>query len=241
MSYYGGVVDALRVFVVRHGGTRWTRERRFAGSQDVPLDDAGRARAEALARLLSPHPIAAVYTSPLQRARATAALIAAPHGQDVRIEAAFVDMGFGAWEGLTADEVATRFPEAWTTWREAPAMLTAHGGERVEQAAGRVVGAIGRLQHAHPGETVVVVSHAIAVRVIVLAALGLGSDRLWSVDASPAGLTELEYSRDWVTVHRMNTLAHLTAVVALADDAGRPGVPGAPDAVAAVLDPEPAP
>jgi broad specificity phosphatase PhoE len=241
MSYYGEVVDALRLFVVRHGGTRWTRERRFAGSRDVPLDDAGHARAEALARLLAAHPITAVYTSPMERARATAALIAAPHRQDVRIERAFADMRFGAWEGLTADEVATRFPDAWTTWREAPATLTAHGGEPVDHVAERVAGAIGRLQHAHTGETVVVVTHAIAVRLIALAALGLGSDRLWSVDASPAGVTELEYSRDWVTVHRMNTLAHLTAVVALAADAGRPGIPGAPETVATVLDPELAP
>jgi hypothetical protein len=50
------------------------------------------------------------------------------------------------------------------------------------------------------------------VRLIVLSALGLGPERLWSVDASPAGITELEYVGDWATVHRMNTLAHLEAL-----------------------------
>jgi hypothetical protein len=45
----------------------------------------------------------------------------------------------------------------------------------------------------------------------VLAALGLGPDRLWSVDTSPAGITEIEYQDGWVTVHRMNTLAHLSS------------------------------
>ncbi|HEU5321691.1 MAG TPA: histidine phosphatase family protein, partial [Methylomirabilota bacterium] len=51
--------------------------------------------------------------------------------------------------------------------------------------------------------------HAIVTRLIVLAALGLGPERLWAVDASPGGITELEYHGDGVTVHRMNTLAHL--------------------------------
>jgi broad specificity phosphatase PhoE len=72
-----------------------------------------------------------------------------------------------------------------------------------------VGGALGRLVADHAGETVVLVSHAVIVRLIVLAALGLGPERLWSVDASPAGITEIEYLGEWATVHRMNTLAHL--------------------------------
>jgi broad specificity phosphatase PhoE len=59
----------------------------------------------------------------------------------------------------------------------------------------------------------VLVSHAIVVRLIVLDALGLGPERLWSVDASPAGISEIEYEPGWATVHRMNTLAHLDGVV----------------------------
>jgi len=64
----------------------------------------------------------------------------------------------------------------------------------------------------HPGQTVILVSHAIVTRLIVLAALGLAPERLWSVDASPAGITEIEYQHGWATVHRMNTLAHLDGV-----------------------------
>jgi alpha-ribazole phosphatase len=61
----------------------------------------------------------------------------------------------------------------------------------------------------YQGGTVILVSHAIVTRLIVLAALGLGPERLWSVDASPAGITEIEYQDAWATVHRMNTVAHL--------------------------------
>ena len=56
------------------------------------------------------------------------------------------------------------------------------------------------------------VTHAIVIRLIVLGALGLDPDRLWSVDASPGGLSEIEYRPGWVTVHRMNTLSHLEGV-----------------------------
>jgi broad specificity phosphatase PhoE len=64
----------------------------------------------------------------------------------------------------------------------------------------------------HRGETIIVVSHAIVTRLIVLAALGLGPDRLWSVDAAPAGISEIEYVEGWTTVHRMNTLIHLDSL-----------------------------
>jgi broad specificity phosphatase PhoE len=58
-----------------------------------------------------------------------------------------------------------------------------------------------------------VVGHAIVARIIVLDALGLGLDRLWTLDAAPAGITEIEYEPGWATVHRMNTVAHLEAAI----------------------------
>jgi broad specificity phosphatase PhoE len=75
--------------------------------------------------------------------------------------------------------------------------------------AARVKLGLEELRAEHDGETVILVTHAIVTRLIVLSAMGLGPERLWSVDAAPAGISELEYRDDWVTVHRMNTLAHL--------------------------------
>lgn len=206
-------MDPLRLFVVRNGGTAWTVERRFAGSRDVPLSPEGRVRAESAARALRDVRVAAVYSSPLERSSTTAAIVAKHHALDVTSEPAFRDMAFGAWEGLTPDDVASRFPRDWAVWREAPHTVTGHGGERVADVAARVSSGLAKLQGTHGGETVVLVTHAIVVRLIVLAAIGLGPDRLWTVDASPAGISELEYARDWVSVHRMNTLAHLDAPV----------------------------
>jgi phosphoserine phosphatase len=215
-------VSTLRLFVVRHAETVWTRERRFTGWHDVPLSESGQAQAAAAARALATHAVAAVYASPLERARMSAETIARAHRLDVRIEPAFREMRFGEWEGLTREEVTARFPRAFATWRESPERLTEHGGETLDLVVQRVNAALDVLQHAHPGETIILVTHGVVIRLLVLRALGLGPDRLWSLDASPAGITELEFAPGWVTVHRMNTLAHLDGLAPTPSGRGAP-------------------
>lgn len=199
----------LRLFVIRHGETGFTQERRFTGSRDIPLSRAGIAQCEAVAERLAATVPAAVYASPLERARTSAEIVAKPHRLAVTVEPAFREMGFGPWEGVTREEVATRFPEAYRTWRAAPHELRLDGVETLGEVAARVGTGLRALRDGRAGQTLVLVTHAIVVRLLVLAALGLGPDRLWSVDASPGGITEIEYEPGWATIHRMNTLSHL--------------------------------
>ena len=201
----------LRVFVVRHGETAYSRERRFAGSRDIPLSETGIAQCEAVAQRLAATVPAAVYASPLERARASAEIIAKPHHLAVTVEAAFSEMAFGPWEGLTRDEVEARFPGAYRTWRSVPHELRLDGVETLMDVAGRVGRGLEELRDGRAGQTLVLVTHAIVARLLVLDALGLGPDRLWSVDASPGGISEIEYEPGWATIHRMNTLSHLPA------------------------------
>jgi broad specificity phosphatase PhoE len=184
----------MRLFALRHGETAWTRERRFSGSRDLPLTPQGERQAQALADVLAAEQVAAVYASPLERARGTAEIIARARRLPVIAEPSLREMAFGDWEGLTRDEVEARWPELFALWRRSPERAVPAGGESLLDVGGRVV---------------VLVSHAIVLRLLVLDALGLGPERLWSIDASPAGLTEIEYLPGWATVHRMNTLAHL--------------------------------
>ncbi len=205
-------MSRLRLVLVRHGTTAWSRERRFAGSRDIPLAEEGLRQCEAVAAALGGKLIAAVYASPLERARTSAEVIAKAHRLEVRIEPDLREMAFGEWEGLTRDEVAARFPQAYELWRSAPHRLAVPGGESLADVAARGQRAVDELVGTHADETVVLVSHAVVLRLIVLQALGLGPERLWAVDASPAGITEIEYEPGWATVHRMNTLSHLDAV-----------------------------
>ena len=200
---------SLRLLLLRHAETDWNREGRYQGGQDVALSDTGRAQADSAARLLAARPLGAVWSSPLRRARDTAEAIAAGRGLAVRVDDAFAEMRFGEWEGLTVDEVSRRYPEEARAWRDAPHAAAVPGGEALAEVRARVLRGLEAVRRAHDGETVCVVAHGISSRVLILEALGLGLDRMWSLHVSPTGLSELEFRDDWAAVHRMNSLVHL--------------------------------
>jgi broad specificity phosphatase PhoE len=199
----------MRMLLVRHAETDWNRERRFQGGRDVPLSATGREQAESAARLLAATPLAAVWSSPLVRARDTAAIIAAPHGLAVQEAGAFREMGFGEWEGLTRDEVRERFADAHRAWVETPQEAMWSGAETLAAVRTRALAGLAALRAAHQGQTVCLVTHGITGRLLILEALGLGPDRLWSFHLSSTGISELEFRDDWTTLHRMNSLIHL--------------------------------
>jgi probable phosphoglycerate mutase len=200
---------SLRLIVVRHGETDWAREGRYAGARDVPLNPLGLRQCDATAAALAGRSAAAVYASPLERARTTGEIIAKPHRLEVAVEPVFREMTFGAWEGRTRDEVRAASPDLYRAWLETPHLAALPEGETLAQVHARVVEGLGELRAQHDGATVVLVTHGIVIRLLVLDALGLGPERLWSLEASPAGITELEYEADWATIHRMNTIVHL--------------------------------
>jgi broad specificity phosphatase PhoE len=200
---------SFRLILVRHGETDWTRDGRYAGSRDVVLNALGIRQCQATATALAERSMAAVYATPLERARTSAEIVAKPHRLAVFVESRFREMSFGAWEGLTRDEAAAAFPEICRLWWNTPHLAQIPGAETLGDVRARVLAGLGELRAAHDGETVVLVTHGVVVRLLVLDALGLGSDRLWALEASPAGITELEYEADWATIHRMNTLVHL--------------------------------
>lgn len=199
----------MRILLLRHAETDWNRERRFQGWRDVPLSATGREQAESAARLLAATRIEAVWSSPLARARDTAAIIAAPHRLAVQESDAFREMGFGEWEGLTRDEVRERFPDAHRAWAETPHEAAWPGAETLAMVRARALAGLEALRAAHTGQTICLVSHGITGRLLILEALGLGPDRLWSFQLSSTGISELEFRDDWTTLHRMNSLIHL--------------------------------
>jgi uncharacterized phosphatase len=146
------------IYLVRHGETDWNRQHRIQGSTDIPLNDTGRAQAEAAGRLLARRPATAVYASPLSRAFETAEIIASAVGLPAPAPApALVERRYGAAEGLTGDEIDRRYPgEA-----EVP------GRETRDAVALRVIPAIVAIAERHPGESIVIVSHGGVIRTVV--------------------------------------------------------------------------
>lgn len=154
---------ATTILLARHGETDWNRDGRFQGHADPPLNDEGRRQSKLLAEQLSTDGIAAVYSSDLRRAAETAHIVAQRLGLGVVAEPALREIDVGSWSGLTRDEVAERFPEGFARWRQGE---LGHDGETREQLANRVVPVVEAIAQAHPGETVLVVTHGGVIRAL---------------------------------------------------------------------------
>jgi len=203
---------ALRLLLVRHAETAWNRERRYQGRTDTPLSEAGLVQAEQAGRAIAGSGLKAVYSSPLRRARETAAAIARPHGLDVRLAEAFGEIHFGRWEGLTLEEARALDPAFYDKWLSAPDALVPPGGEALSAMRARALAGLEAMRAEHADATICLVTHAMVARVLILEALGLPLDRMWSVAVGATGISELEFRPDWTALHRMNTRMHLEGV-----------------------------
>jgi broad specificity phosphatase PhoE len=183
---------ATRFVLVRHGEALGNRELRYLGASDVPLTERGEQQAQQLAQAVAAFPLRAIYTSPLARARSTAAAIGARAGLEPRIWEDLREQSYGAWERLTHEEARERYPELLAAW-EADAAVAPPEGESLVELQARVTAAADSLAMRHPDETLALVSHVGPVKMLVCAALGLppsGARRMW---LDPASISILDW------------------------------------------------
>lgn len=185
----------LRVHLIRHGATPSTTGDRFSGHEDVELTEEGRRQARELAKRLSQQPIAAVYSSPLVRARDTAEIIAEPHDLIVQQIANLRELSHGRWEGLSREEVIERYPEEYDAWNEDAFSFAPLGGETGLELLSRALPTLLQLVDVHRDDSeIIVVSHKATIRFLVSSLLGFdprsARDRL---DPSTAALTILDF------------------------------------------------
>jgi len=198
------------IYLVRHGSVVGAETRRFIGHLDVPLSPSGEAEIERLAARLARVPLAAVYASDLLRSRLSAEIIARPHGLTSRIEPALREMAMGRWEGLTADEITAREPEAFKEWMARIGEFPFPEGESVPDLLARAWPAFERVVGAHAGERVAVVAHGGTNRAILCRALGLPLDRLLVFGQDYAALSLLEWRQARFVLHFLSQTAHAT-------------------------------
>ena len=181
------------VVLVRHGQTGTTGHVLPGRTPGLHLADEGRAQAELAATLIADGPeIAAVYTSPLERARETAAPIAKVLGRRAVVDKGLVECDFGEWTGETLAAQA-KTPE-WATVQRAPSTVRFPGGESFTEMQTRIVGALDRLRDRHPGETIVCVSHADPIKAAVANAVGTHLDLFQRIVISPCSLSVLSWT-----------------------------------------------
>jgi probable phosphoglycerate mutase len=200
------------VLLVRHGKTRTTGRIRPGQARGLHLSDEGRRQADAVAeRLGRLSRIAAIYASPLERARETAAPIARARRLAVRIDRDLADCDVGRWTGARITRLART--SEWQTVQRYPSGFRFPGGESFVQMQARMVAALARIVERHPGATVVAISHADPIKAAVAHALGAHLDLFQRIAIAPASVTAIAYRRDGPVVLATNTSGDLAEPV----------------------------
>jgi probable phosphoglycerate mutase len=174
------------------------------------LADEGRKQAEAAAKQIAQAKrVAAVYASPLERARETAMPIARALGLAVRIERGLLELDIGRWTGERLDRVSKR-PE-WSTVQRYPSGFRFPDGESFVEMQTRITAALARMVERHPGGVVVAVSHADPIKAALAHALGMHLDHFQRLAIAPGSITTIVYGGGGPMVIGMNALCDTAA------------------------------
>jgi ribonuclease H / adenosylcobalamin/alpha-ribazole phosphatase len=202
-GWTGARGTATRLLLLRHGQTELSAQRRYSGRGNPALTDVGRQQAGAAARYVAQRGgIAAVFSSPLQRAYDTAATAAKALGLDVTVDDDLIETDFGAWEGLTFNEAAQHDPELHRRWLR-DTSTTPPGGESFDSVLDRVLRARERIIGAHEGTTVLAVSHVTPIKMLLRLALDAGPGVLYRLHLDLASLSIAEFYSDGASSVRL--------------------------------------
>jgi probable phosphomutase (TIGR03848 family) len=193
------------VLLVRHAVTPTTGVKLPGRAPGLHLSDDGRRQADAAASRLARLPkLAAIYASPLERARETALPIARARGLALRIERDLSELDIGEWTGLSIKR-ASRKPE-WAIIQRHPSGFRFPGGESFLEMQTRMTAAVGRLVARHPGEIVAAVSHADPIKAAVAQALGTPLDLFQRIVIAPASISAVVYRPEGPAVLTVNSM-----------------------------------
>jgi broad specificity phosphatase PhoE len=184
----------LKLILVRHGETYWNEERRVqGGDSDIELNGTGLEQARKLAAFFGNEPIAAILSSPLKRAIATAEVIASRHQLSIEIAQGLRELKFGELEGISVSKLGTTFSQFLIQWWQDRGAKDLPNGESLVDLEQRVWKVIESLLEKHKDGTVVVVSHYFVILAIILKALNLPLDCFTKFKVDPGGVSILEF------------------------------------------------
>jgi broad specificity phosphatase PhoE len=200
---------ATQLILLRHGRSVWNDQARFQGQSDPPLDEVGREQCRRVAERLAAMGADAVQSSDLARARESAEIIAGPLGLGVELCPDLRERSYGAWEGLTREEVEHAFPESWRQWITAPGTHRPAGGESLGEMTARVIAWLEDVIARHPHGRVVIVSHVGPIKSAVMHFLEIPIGHRRAFVIHNASLTVLSLGADRHTLERLNDTCHL--------------------------------
>jgi len=182
----------MLIDLLRHGEP--VGGRRYRGQIDDPLSELGwRQMWQAVG---SEPPWQHIITSPLQRCRAFAQELSARHAIPLSEDARFMEVGFGEWEGHTADELRQKDPAQWQRFFDDPVTQRPAGAEPLADFAARVITGWDSARQAHPESHLLVVCHAGVIRAVMAQVLGAPLSAMYRIHVETGALTRIRVEAD---------------------------------------------
>ncbi len=199
----------MRLILVRHGQTEWNREYRVQGQADPPLNETGKAQAEAIARALSYEPIRAIYSSPLSRAMETAKTINRFHTVEIIPHEGLKELNVGEVDGLYFPDMPVRYPDFFARWKADAAAVRWPGGETLPELQDRVWRATTQIITPQTEGAAVITSHLFALVSLLCKVLGLNLSDFRRLNLSVGSISEVEITEKGYRLVRFNETCHL--------------------------------
>jgi alpha-ribazole phosphatase len=200
----------IHLFLIRHGETEWTAEKRYQGRTDIPLSLIGKKQARDVAKRLKALSIDAIYSSPLKRASESAQIVSSINNKKVTHLSGLRELSFGKWEGKTAAELIQMKDAKFLKWSRAN-WVTPPGGESLAAFRKRIKAAMSEIIRKNKGKRVAIVSHGGAIKMMIFEALKLPLRSLWSFRIDPASISLLTIAPDFAQLTFLNDRTHLSA------------------------------
>ncbi len=192
------------ILMVRHGRTPTTGKVLPGRAKGLHLSDEGIAEAKRVAeRIAEMKKVAAIYASPLERTRETAAPIAKALGLDVVTHKGLLECDFGGWTGASLSSLMKK--KEWTTVQRAPSAFRFPNGESFTEMQTRMVATLDEIRRAHPGKVVVCVSHADPIKAALAHAMGTHLDLFQRIVVSTCSVSAVAYAETGPVVLTVNS------------------------------------
>ncbi len=202
-----GAPKGTTLVLARHAVTAQTGPLLSGRAPGIDLSDEGRRQATALGERLAGLPVAAVYASPIERTTQTAEAVAAHHSLEVRPLPGVLEADYGDWTGQKLADLAKT--DLWTVVQRSPSRASFPGGESLAGMQARMVAALDALVAEHPGDLVVVVSHADPIKAAIAHYTGVHLDLFQRIVVSPASVTAFHLSAAGVAMMKCNDTGSL--------------------------------
>jgi len=200
-----------KIILTRHGHVEGIDPERFRGRMELALTDQGLGDARrAATHIAATWSVAAIYSSPLQRCRTTAAAIsAACGGPAVKPLDGLNDLDYGLWQWRTHAEVQAEDSAAFSLWQTSPQLMRFPSGESLQDLVARTADVLRDMLARHPAETVVLVGHDSVNRALLLQLLDQPLSAYWRLSQDPCGVSEVDIEDGRARARRINEIGHL--------------------------------